>query len=255
MGTSLKHRDRFSVRSYETDPRGRLQAPVLCKLLEEAATNHAKILGVAVETLFEAGVAWVLSRLQLTMERWPRSGEEIVVETWPEAASRLFTERRFEVFDTSETQIGSASTLWLVLDLVRRRPIRLPSLVLDRLAEVDIGSEPMRFADLAPMNSIQSELAYTVRRSDLDLAGHVNNTSYVEWAVEAVPDEVWQTHALADLEIQYLSECHHGQTILSRSHRVDHDPEIEVSHQLVRKEDETEVARAVTRWRVRPGSR
>ena len=26
---------------------------------------------------------------------------------------------------------------------------------------------------------------------DLDLAGHVNNTSYVEWAVEAVPDEIW----------------------------------------------------------------
>jgi medium-chain acyl-[acyl-carrier-protein] hydrolase len=250
-----KHRDCFRVRSYETDLQGRLQAPILCKWLEEAAVNHAEILGVAVETLFEHGVAWVLSRLQLIVERWPANGEEIVVKTWPEAASRLFTERRFEVFDASETRIGAVSTLWLVLDLVRRRPIRFPPLVLDRLAAIDIGTELRGFTDLDAINTAQNELAYTVRRSDLDLADHVNNTSYVEWAVEAVPDEVWSTHDLTCLEIQYLSECHHGQTILSRSRLVDHDDEIKVNHQLVRKEDGAEVARALTRWRTRSGQR
>ena len=248
-----KHRDCFRVRSHETDPQGRLQVPILCRLLEAAATGHARVLGVAVETLLESGVAWVLSRLQLTMDRWPRGAEEIVVETWPEAADRLFTERRFEVFDSTDHRIGAATTLWLVLDLARRRPIRLPPLVLDRLAEVEIGSTPIRFADLAPMKTIENERAYTVRRSDLDLAGHVNNTSYVEWAVEAVPDEAWGMRDLATLEIQYLSECHHGQTILSRSHLDDHDEEMQVSHQLVRKEDDTEVARALTRWRTRSG--
>jgi medium-chain acyl-[acyl-carrier-protein] hydrolase len=250
-----KHRDRFRVRSYETDPQGRLQVPILCRLLEEAAVGHARILGVAVETLLEHGVAWVLSRLQLTMERWPESGEEIVVETWPEAASRLFTERRFEVFDGSDNRIGEVSTLWLVLDLVRRRPVRFPPLVLERLAEIEIGNELMRFTDLDAIDTAKNELAYTVRRSDLDLADHVNNTSYVEWAVEAVPDEVWATHDLAHLEIQYLSECHHGQTVLSRSRLVDHEDEIKVNHQLVREEDGAEVARALTRWRTRSGQR
>jgi acyl-ACP thioesterase len=239
------------VRSYETDPQGRLQVPILCKLLEEAAVGHAKILGVAVESLFEHGVAWVLSRLDLTVERWPVSGEEIVIETWPEAASRLFTERRFEVFDASGKRIGAVSTLWLVLDLVRRRPIRLPPLVVDRLAELDLGAEPMRFGDLIAPDPVHSELAFTVRRSDLDLADHVNNTSYVEWAVEAVPDEVWGTQDLTHLEIQYLSECHHGQKVVSRGQLVDCDSQIDVRHQLMREEDGAEVARALTRWRAR----
>jgi medium-chain acyl-[acyl-carrier-protein] hydrolase len=249
-----KHRIRFLVRSYETDPQGRLQAPILCKLLEEAAAGHARILGVAVETLFEEGVAWVLSRLQLMMERWPASGEEIVVETWPEAASRLYTERRFEVFDASHGRIGAATTRWLVMDLVRRRPVRLPQLVRDRLAAIDIGTELKSFTDLGAPDTAQNGFACTVRRSDLDLAGHVNNTSYVEWAVEAVPDGVWATHDLADIEIQYLSECHRGQTILSRSHLVDRGNEILVNHQLVREEDDADVARALTRWRARSRS-
>jgi len=244
-----KHHDRFRVRSYETDPLGRLQVPILCKLLQEAATAHAAILGVAVETLIENGVAWVLSRLHLEMQRWPTPDEHIVIETWPEAANRLFTERRFEVFDASDCSIGTASTLWLILDLERRRPVRLPAHVVKRLGELGLGSEPQRFGDLVTPDPLDRELAFTVRRSDLDSAEHVNNTSYVEWAIEAVPDEVWSTAELAELEVQFVSECHQGQTVVSRSQQFDRGSDIEVRHQLMRQEDGAEVARALTIWR------
>jgi acyl-ACP thioesterase len=244
-----KHRDRFRVRSYETDPLGRLQVPILCKLLQEAATAHAAILGVAVDTLIENGVAWVLSRLHLEMQRWPTSDEYIVIETWPEAANRLFTERRFNVVDAADNRIGTASTLWLILDLERRRPVRLPAHVVERLGELGLGSEPRRFGDLVTPDPVDRELAFTVRRSDLDLADHVNNTSYVEWAIEAVPDEVWSSNELAELEIQFVSECRQGQTVLSRSRQVDRGDDIEVRHQLMRHEDGAEVARARTIWR------
>ena len=244
-----KHRDRFRVRSYETDPLGRLQVPILCKLLQEAATAHAAILGVAVDTLIENGVAWVLSRLHLEMQRWPTSDEYIVIETWPEAANRLFTERRFNVVDAADISIGTASTLWLILDLERRRPVRLPAHVVERLGELGLGSEPRRFGDLVTPDPVDRELAFTVRRSDLDLADHVNNTSYVEWAIEAVPDEVWSSNELAELEIQFVSECRQGQTVLSRSRQVDRGDDIEVRHQLMRHEDGAEVARARTIWR------
>ncbi|MDH3813417.1 MAG: thioesterase [Acidobacteriota bacterium] len=244
-----RHRDRFRVRSYETDPLGRLQVPILCKLLQEAATAHAAILGVAVDTLIENGVAWVLSRLHLEMQRWPTSDEYIVIETWPEAANRLFTERRFNVVDAADNRIGTASTLWLILDLERRRPVRLPAHVVERLGELGLGSEPRRFGDLVTPDPVDRELAFTVRRSDLDLADHVNNTSYVEWAIEAVPDEVWSSNELAELEIQFVSECRQGQTVLSRSRQVDRGDDIEVRHQLMRHEDGAEVARARTIWR------
>jgi acyl-ACP thioesterase len=245
------YREDFQVRSYETDPWGRLQVPILCQFLQEAATAHAAILGVAVESLIDSGVAWVLSRLHFVMDRWPAADESIVIETWPEAASRLFTERRFEVLDESERRIGSVSTLWLVLDLERRRPVRLPAQVADRLHEHELGSEPRTFGELTVPDPAQRDLGFTVRRSDLDLAGHVNNTSYVEWAIEAVPDEVWSTANLMELEIHFLSECHHGQSVVSRSQLIDRADDTEVRHQLVRPDDDTEVARARTVWRVR----
>lgn len=243
------YRMSFQVRTYETDTLGRLQVPILCQLLQEAATAHAAVLGVAVETLIENGVAWVLSRLRLEVDRWPSADEEVVVATWPEAASRLFTERRFEVFDDSERRIAAASTLWLVLDLERRRPVRLPAFVTERLHECELGSEPRHFAELVEPDPADREVAFTVRRADLDLAEHVNNTSYVTWAIEAVPDEVWSAAELAELEIQFLSECHRGQTALSRSQTIARFNGTEVLHQLVRSENNVEVARARTVWR------
>jgi acyl-ACP thioesterase len=201
--------------------------------------------------LIEGGLAWVLSRLELEMERWPEADEEIVIETWPDALNRLFTERKFLIFDASDRRIGSATTLWLVLDLKRRRPVRLPARVVERLTALGLDDTPTRGGDLLPPDPIEHEIPFTVRRADLDLAGHVNNTSYVEWAVEAVPDEIWDIQELASLEIDFRSECHHGQTVVSRSQLTDRGEGIEVRHQLMRPDDGTEVARARTRWKRR----
>ena len=244
-----KHSNPFRVRSYETDPLGRLQVPILCKLLQEVAVAHASILGVSVETMAERGTAWVLSRLHLTLDHWPRGDEEIVIETWPEAMNRLLVERRFAIFDSNEAQIGAVSTLWCVLDLARRRPVRLPQEVWGRMDEFEIGSDPVRAGELTAPDPADRELAFTVRRSDLDVAEHVNNTSYVEWAIEAVQEETWSTAELAEFEIQFVSECHQGQTVVSCSQQVDRGNDIEVRHQLMRHEDSAEVARVLSLWR------
>ncbi len=243
------HRRAFRVRRYEIDHAGRLQAPILCRLLQETAGAHAAELGVAMETLIEGGAAWVLSRLRLEVERWPGADEEIVVTTWPEAGNRLLIDRRFEVVDASGDVLASATTLWLVLDFKRRRPIRFPAAVLDALSRHKLGAQPMKPPRLETPDPADCELVFTVRRSDLDLVDHVNNTSYVEWAIEAVPDRVWVGHELAELDISYLSECHHGQTVVSQSQTVDADGGCVVRHQIARREDGEVVARARSGWR------
>jgi medium-chain acyl-[acyl-carrier-protein] hydrolase len=247
------YRQGMAIRSYETDPLGRIQVPILCKLLQEVAVTHADLLGVAVETMAERGTAWVLSRLDLTLDRWPKANEELVVTTWPEAMNRLLVERRFTVSDANEAVIGSVSTLWCVLDLSRRRPVRLPSEAWDRFDEHDIGSEPEKGQPIGVPEEVEQTLEFTVRRSDLDAADHVNNTSYVEWAIEAVPTRIWSTADITRLEIQFVSECHHGQTVVSESQTVNLGDRFEIHHRLVRHEDGQEVARARTLWKGKQG--
>ncbi len=245
------HQQEFRVRAYETDPHGRLEVPILCRLMQETATAHAAILGVSVETLRENGVAWVLSHLDLAVERWPGPDAEIIVKTWPEAASRLVVERRFEVLDSTGGPVASASTFWLILDLERRRPVRFPAVVLEAMTHHDIGSTTAKPDRLEAPALVDLERVFTVRRSDLDLADHVNNTSYIGWAMEAVPDEVWANEELVELQIDFLSECHQGQTVVSTSQTTGVAHGTQVRHEIVRREDRQPAARARTVWRSR----
>ncbi len=243
------HQQKFKVRAYETDPHGRLEVPILCKLMQETAAAHAAILGVSVETLMDHGVAWVLSHLHLKVDRWPGPDSEIIIKTWPEAASRLIVERHFEVLDSAGELSASASTFWLVLDLERRRPVRFPAVVLDAMSHHDIGSATIKPDRIEGPDQVDHQRVFTVRRSDLDLADHVNNTSYVGWAMEAVPDEVWENQRLVELQIDFLSECHQGQTIASISQTIGDARGTEVRHEIARREDGEPAARAKTVWR------
>jgi medium-chain acyl-[acyl-carrier-protein] hydrolase len=220
----------------------------MCRFLQEAATEHAALLGVAVEDLVESGVAWVLSRLSLKVDAWPEFDDEIVISTWPEAVNRLVTERRFEIASRQGATLGTAATLWFVLDLDRRRPVRLPAAVVEALSKHELGDRPARPNELAAPGASDREVNFQVRRSDLDRAGHANNTSYVEWAMEAVPDDVWTNEDLCRLEVAYLAECHRGQTVASRSQLLPAVQSHELRHQIFRRDDSVEVARAWSKW-------
>ena len=153
MTLPARHTETFPIRAFECDLHGRLLPRTFCLLLQEAASAHAAELGVSVDTLIARGVAWVLSQLRIDVQRWPTGGERLTIETWPEAASGTRTERRFAVRTADGQRVGEAVTIWLVLDLNRRRPVRLPDFVRDALAEVVASDEP---ATLDPIPAFAS---------------------------------------------------------------------------------------------------
>jgi medium-chain acyl-[acyl-carrier-protein] hydrolase len=116
-----------------------------------------------------------------------------------------------------------------------------------------LAARPSRPAELPAPTNVDRELVLAVRRSDLDVAGHVNNASFIEWSLEAVPDELWREADLLSLEIAFLAECRRGQTVLSRASWNSETAPCEISHQLVRPDDGREVVRARSTWRANPG--
>lgn len=251
MQRPARHTEIFPIRSFECDLHGRLLPRTFCLLLQEAASTHAAALGVAVDGLIERGVAWVLAQLRITVNRWPSSGDRLTIETWPEAASGSRTERRFLVTDGNGDVIGEAITIWLVLDLERRRPVRLPDFVAPRLAEVVASSSPTRLSPIVAFETPQHQRELTVGYSDLDPVRHANNAAFVEWMVECTSGELWETHDPAEVEVHYLAECRLGDAVVSQSAAVDGAGDPTLLHRLVRVTDGTEAARARTVWRRR----
>lgn len=244
-----RHHESYRVRSYETDPYGRASVRTVLLLLQEAATEHSNVLDVAVRYLIENRLAWVLTRLRLEMHRWPHGGDTITVETWPHAASRLTIERRFRIHDCDGGTLGTATTMWVVLDLDRRRPIRLPPFIVEALHPVVGDRTPASLDKIPGLEAYDHRRAFEVRYADLDMVHHVNNAAYVQWAVETTPEKLWQDHLPATVDAHFLAECRLGDVVESESQGLPGTVEPAFLHLLRRRSDGGEVLRARTEWR------
>ena len=56
---------------------------------------------------------------------------------------------------------------------------------------------------------------FHVRYDDLDMNGHVNNTVYITWALEALDIDFRNSHKIKALDIYYKHEVKYGEDVLS----------------------------------------
>ncbi|MGD8894731.1 MAG: thioesterase [Acidobacteriota bacterium] len=241
------HSEWFTVRSYDVDAGDRLTLPALCGYMQEAAGIDATRLGAGMRRLGEQGLAWVLHRMRLQVTTPARGGDRVGVATWPRGFGRLVAERNFDVHDAEGRRVAVAASRWVVVDLAARRAVRLPESI--RTLPVGDRAVPLEGdgGALPEVDSAELERRFEVRRGDLDVVNHVNNTRYVGWAVESVPDEIWESHHPAALEILFQKEARYGESVLARTRSLDADAGPCFAHEL-RGPGDTLLVRAVTRW-------
>lgn len=199
-------REQFKVHSFEVDLNQRGTLESLCRHFQEAAWNHAEHLGVGYERLSQENRVWVLARLLVKIERHPHWAETITVQTWPRQSQSIFALRDFQMFDSAGACLISGTSSWLVLDATSRRPQRV-----DKLISAIKGLSNKRALDQEPqkLDAVASQMPttqLTVRYSDIDVNGHVNNARYVGWLMDSYTVDFHRTHAVRGLEMNYLGE-------------------------------------------------
>jgi fatty acyl-ACP thioesterase A len=178
----------WQVRTYECGPNGFATLPAICNYLQEAASLNAEALAFS-KTNFEAAgenISWVLTRLTVRMDRYPRWEDEVVVETFPRGGRKIAAWRDFEIKDAGGAVLGAASSEWMLIDLTARKTVAVPQAVLaciDDSIEPALGTNPftkLRFPDGCADPAFSSR----AQKSNIDLNGHVNNVRYIEWMLE-----------------------------------------------------------------------
>ena len=232
----------FRVRSYEAGPDGLATVQTLGNYFQEAAGNHARSRDI--EGGMHAGWAWVMTRLRLRIHRRPAWCEDITLTTWPSGYQGALASREFQFLDATGRVIAEGTSRWAVIDLARRRPTRLPA----ALAAFTVPDRPAPLTDDPPAPEaptiIERSVSFTVRHSDLDVNQHVNNVRYLEWALEAVPPDVHETHTLREIDLAFRSESVFGDTVISA---LGATPE-GFMHRLTRHTDDQPLAFVRTEW-------
>lgn len=211
---------RFQVRSYECGSDGRATLPTICNYLQEAASLHAEALSFSRTDFSSAGenISWVLTRLKVKMNRYPRWNEKVEIVTFPRGGRKIVAWRDFTVRTSDGEILGLATSEWMIIDLATRRIVSIPDAVFevsDALNEAVLGLDPftprLRFpAEVAP----DGRCAFVAQHSAIDLNGHVNNVHYIEWMLEPCFAKGPSAACSGEMEIVFRSETFAGEKVV-----------------------------------------
>lgn len=233
----------FNIRNIEVNLHNRLSGTSLANILQECASRHAATLGVSTLDLMRAGHTWVLSKLKISLNDTARLGDQLTVHTWPAGAHGVRAFRGFKIFNNEKQQIGTAESIWLILDLSQRKVIPIPHEV--GLLQLEEDTLRYKFRKTIPqVQSAEYKYQSTVGWHDLDINRHVNNNHYLRWIVESFPFDFLNTHTMATAELVFLGESHYGDGIFVHTCREGDNTFI---HE-VRNQERAILMRAVTGW-------
>jgi fatty acyl-ACP thioesterase A len=194
------------------------------------------------------GLIFVMTRMQVQMDHYPRWGDMVQVETWFQEAGKLGAQRDWIITDRiTGRHLGRATSTWVMININTRRLSKMPESMRQRcswyqmqppanaipsnfcrlkIPELDLthssastssngnGSESNNTSNGA--NTIpnkSSQQRFVARRGDMDMNGHINNAVYFAWGIETVPEEVYENCHLYQMEVDFKAECLCGDVI------------------------------------------
>jgi len=184
-----------------------LRLDSLINILQEAAIQHTHKAGMELNSLLDSGKTWVLNKLAVNLYRLPRLDEEIEIHTWSRSLKRFKGLRDYEIF-CNGAKVCSGSTVWLYLDIAKKKPARVPAdyeelYGTNQEKALDIDLDAWKATALS-----NPEFLYTIttRLSDFDVNGHVNNAVAMQYVQTAFSRAFNGPVNLGGFRISYLRE-------------------------------------------------
>ena len=182
--------------------------------MQEAAWKNAGALGFSSYDLLKNGVTWVMNRISLEVQQLPGHLDEIIVDTWPSGQDKYFVYRDYKVSTVEGEVIARATSNWVVLDIKTRKLTSVPDYIKNARFDVDRGNLE-RVRGKVNFNPGLSDHSYPVHVSwlDMDLNGHVNNSNYFKWLMDALPEQHHENHSISQMDISFMAEGYNGEQL------------------------------------------
>lgn len=206
------HHQEFKIEEVHLDCFGRCKPSALLYFAQEAAEQHCLVLSADWQTMQEKGLFWAIIRQKVQITRLPSEGETITVETWPMPTTRVAYPRSTVAYDQNGNEIFRAISLWVLVQ-TQTRAMVLPGKSGVLVEGALRGNELTAPGSLLP-KGLDRQQTRTVRFSELDRNGHMNNTRYLDWVMDLLPASFHQEHIPQEITVCYHTEATEEEEIL-----------------------------------------
>ena len=205
------YRSTFTISDIYLDCFGRLKPSSILYFVQEAAGQHCNLLKVDWNTLSKQNLFWAVTRHRVQITRLPTRGETITVETWPMPTTKVAFPRSVVAYDEKGKEVFRAISIWVLMDS-RSRAMILPGKS-GVLVEGALRGNELSIPRAILPAVLKNQDCRTVRYTQLDRNGHMNNTRYLDWVDDLLPSAFHKAHPVREFSVSYHAEAREGQQI------------------------------------------
>jgi acyl-ACP thioesterase len=191
----------------------RISAAFNC--FQDVAGLHADNLGAGIDFIKEEyGVAWIVMRVRLEIDRMARLEEPLIIETWPQPPRTLYDRDYLIKAEKDGAVLARAVSTWILMDLTTHEITK--GHVFDYAYDVGESERAIsrKLRQLKAPAAPEPIAERPVRYSDIDYNLHVNNAQYIDFMMDCYPLSFHQEHEVGAIEVNYINEIRPEETLL-----------------------------------------
>jgi len=193
---------------------GALSLISIAHLFQDCATEHSDSLGKDIAFYKNIRRAWLLNSWQIDIMRYPACGETIFVATWSYGFKGLYGYRNFTLSDKNRQLCACANSVWFFMDIDHKQPVRVPEEEGNSYGHEE--KLPMEYCPrkIAMPQSLTALTPYTVAYHDIDTNGHMNNSRYIELALQCLPEQLQYSPDIYRVRTEYKKAATQGSILV-----------------------------------------
>lgn len=193
------------VATYDVGPDRLLTPSAQLRLQQEAGELHFGEGGLHFQGVAACGLAFVVAQNNAVITRRPEVGERIVLKTWSKGVQGAKFLRSYRFEDENGNVLIDSTASFVLVDVENHtllRPSQFPF-------HVKHNEETQNDCPLPPRLRMPAEAipsgTHTVRFSELDFNGHLNNTRYADIVFDALSAD--KAANLKEFSVAFVKEA------------------------------------------------
>ncbi len=239
----------YDVKYYEADYKKRVLITSVMNYFQDLVVKDSEKKQIGLDFLKERDMAWVIAKWDIEVKKYPSFKDTLLVKTIPVALKSFYAHRRFEIWNENSELVISANTLWILINIKTRKPVKIDALFYDAYGLDHENTDKLDFEKLQIPEQFTAQNEFTIRYTDIDTNEHVNNVKFVEWAMQTIPFEVITSKTLHRIQIEYKKEALYGDSVLSCSKMFKKEDLFEFQHLICDSSMEKEFAVLKSTWK------
>ena len=205
---------KFEITFTDIDENNELSNKGILRIMQEIAGMHSDSLGYGLNDMPKTGFGWIILNWKLKVFSRPKWNTVLTVNTWSRNKTPLFAYRDLEIYDDKNNLVAIATSKWVLFDVNKQSLCKITPDIKERFPDVSKTVFNDKFNEkLKEPEFSDFVYEYKIQRRDIDTNHHVNNLNYLDYAYEAIPDDVYFNINFSNIEIMYKHEAKFGDII------------------------------------------